>query len=118
MRPLLDELVEKVKARSEPENLGVVLVHNGVVRGTSRLGRKISGMEVSYSREKLNRLISEIELRDGIEAVEVWINSGSLNVGDDIMFVVIAGRYRSDVLPAFEELISRIKEEVILEREV
>ncbi len=34
------------------------------------------------------------------------------------MIVAVAGRYRSDVLPAFEELISRIKKEVVLEKEV
>ncbi|RUM43942.1 MAG: molybdenum cofactor biosynthesis protein MoaE, partial [Desulfurobacterium sp.] len=62
--------------------------------------------------------ISEIERRNGIEAVKVWINRGRLKVGDDIMVVVVAGRFRKDVLPAFEELISRIKEEVVVEREV
>jgi len=118
MRPSVDEIVERVKRRSNPENLGMVLVHNGVVRGSSRSGGKVSGMELSYNEEKLRQLISEIESREGIEAVEVWLNSGKLNVGDDIMVVAVAGRYRSDVLPAFEELISRIKREVVIEKEV
>ncbi len=118
MRPSIDEIVKRVKGRSNPENLGMVLVHNGVVRGSSRSGGKVSGMELSYNAEKLKQLISEIESREGIEAVEVWLNSGKLNVGDDIMVVAVAGRYRSDVLPAFEELISRIKKEVVLEKEV
>ena len=118
MKPSIDEIVERVKQRSNPENLGMVLVHNGVVRGSSRSGGKVSGMELSYNEEKLRQLISEIESREGIEAVEVWLNSGKLNVGDDIMIVAVAGRYRSDVLPAFEELISRIKREVVIEKEV
>ncbi len=118
MRPSLDEIVERVKRRSNPENLGMVLVHNGVVRGSSRSGERVLGMELSYDEEKLKQLISEIESREGIEAVEVWLNSGKLKVGDDIMIVAVAGRYRSDVLPAFEELISRIKKEVVLEKEV
>ena len=118
MRPSIDEIVERVKRRSNPENLGMILVHNGVVRGSSRSGGKVFGMELSYNREKLNQLISEIESREGIEAVEVWLNSGNLKVGDDIMVVAVAGRYRSDVLPAFEELISRIKKEVVLEKEI
>ncbi len=118
MRPSVDEIVERVKMRSNPENLGMVLVHNGVVRGSSRSGERVLGMELSYDEEKLKQLISEIESREGIEAVEVWLNSGKLKVGDDIMIVAVAGRYRSDVLPAFEELISRIKKEVVLEKEV
>ena len=118
MRPSLDEIVERVKRRSNPENLGMVLVHNGVVRGSSRSGERVLGMELSYDEEKLKQLISEIESREGIEAVEVWLDLGKLKVGDDIMIVAVAGRYRSDVLPAFEELISRIKKEVVLEKEV
>jgi len=118
MRPSIDEIVKRVKRRSNPENLGMVLVHNGVVRGSSRSGGKVSGMELSYDEEKLREIVSEIESREGIEAVEVWLNSGKLSVGDDIMVVAVGGRYRSDVLPAFEELISRIKREVVVEKEV
>jgi len=118
LRPSIDSLVKKAKKRSNPENLGMVLVHNGVVRGTSRNGKKVSGMNLSVNKEKLSRVIKEIERKDGIEAVEVWLNEGNLKVGDDIMIVVVTGRFRSNVLPAFEELISRIKEEVICEQEL
>ncbi len=113
-----DELIERVKRRAKPENLGMVLVHNGVVRGSSKSGREVKEMELSVNREKLKELIEEIEKREGIEAVEVWINEGRLKVGDDIMLVAVGGRFRSDVLPAFEELIGRIKREVVVEKEI
>ena len=118
MRPSVEELIRDVKRSSDPKNLGMVLVHNGIVRGSSKKGEAVEGMELDYDEEKLKEVISEIERRDGIEAVKVWINRGRLKVGDDIMVVVVAGRFRKDVLPAFEELISRIKEEVVVEREV
>ncbi|SMO65192.1 molybdopterin synthase catalytic subunit [Balnearium lithotrophicum] len=118
MRPSVDELIDKVKRNSNPENLGMILVHNGIVRESSRSGERVSEMELSFDSEKLNEVVSEIEKKDGIEAVEVWINKGRLKVGDDIMVVVVAGRFRSDVLPAFEELISRIKKEVVVEKEI
>jgi molybdopterin synthase catalytic subunit len=50
--------------------------------------------------------------------VKVWINSGNLKVGDKIMFVLVAGRFRTDVLPVFEELLSLIKNEIVTEEEV
>jgi molybdopterin synthase catalytic subunit len=118
LRPSVDEMIDRVKRNSNPENLGIILVHNGVVRGSSRSGERVSEMELSFDRERLKDVVSEIEGRDGIEAVEVWINEGRLKVGDDIMVVVVAGRFRSDVLPAFEELISRIKKEVVVEKEI
>ncbi|RUM90157.1 MAG: molybdenum cofactor biosynthesis protein MoaE [Thermovibrio sp.] len=118
MRPSVDELIDRVKRSSNPGNLGMILVHNGIVRGSSRSGERVSEMELSFDSEKLKKVVSEIEKKDGIEAVEVWINEGRLKVGDDIMVVVVAGRFRSDVLPAFEELISRIKKEVVVEKEI
>jgi len=117
-KPTADELIERIKRRAKPENLGMVLVHNGTVRGSSREGREVKEMELSADREKLKEVVAEIEKREGIEAVEVWINEGRLKVGDDIMLVAVGGRFRSDVLPAFEELIGRIKREVVVEREI
>ena len=95
----------------------MILVHNGVVRGSSESGGSVKGMNLSYNRDKLNELVKEIESREGIEAVEVWINEGKLEVGDEIMIVAIGGRFRTDVLPAFEEMIKRIKAEVVKEVE-
>jgi molybdopterin synthase catalytic subunit len=118
VKPSIDEIVERIKKRSKPENLGMILVHDGIVRGSSKSGGSVKGMNLSYDRDKLNELVKEIESREGIEAVEVWINEGKLEVGDEIMIVAIGGRFRTDVLPAFEEMIKRIKAEVVKEVEV
>jgi molybdopterin synthase catalytic subunit len=34
------------------------------------------------------------------------------------MFLIVAGRFRTDVLPVFEELLSVIKREIVTEQEV
>jgi molybdopterin synthase catalytic subunit len=39
-------------------------------------------------------------------------------VGDDIMNVCVAGRFRTDVLPVFQELLTTIKTEIVREEEV
>jgi len=44
--------------------------------------------------------------------IKAWINEGPLKVGDDIMYVLVAGRLKTNVLPTFEELVSKIKREV------
>jgi molybdopterin synthase catalytic subunit len=77
----------------------------------------VKGMQLSYDKEKLNSLISEFKKREGIVAIKAWINEGTLNIGDDIMYVLVAGRLRTDVLPTFEELLSKIKGEVVSEKE-
>ena len=105
------------KRKSDPEDLGMILIHNGIVRGTSKDGKMVKGMYLSYDSEKLNSLISEFKKKEGIVAINAWINEGTLNIGDDIMCVLVAGRLRTDVLPTFEGLISKIKGEVVSEKE-
>ncbi len=115
---MIEEWLAEVKKTADPEGLGMVLVHNGVVRGTSEQGNPVSGMNLSYDEEKLQRLVSEQKRKDGIVDIKVWINRGELKVGDDIMLVLVAGRFRTDVLPVFEFLLSTIKREIVHEREL
>ena len=95
------------------------MVHDGVVRESSREnGGKVKEMVLSFNEGKLRGIVSKLEKREGIEAIRVWINEGRLKIGDDIMLVIVAGRFRKDVLPVFEELLSKIKKEVVIEREI
>ncbi len=114
---MIDQWIAEVKQSSDPQELGMILIHNGIVRATSKDGKGVKGMRLSYDREKLNFLIAEFGKKDGIVAIKAWINEGTLKVGDDIMYVLVAGRLRTDVLPTFQELISRIKREVVSEEE-
>jgi molybdopterin synthase catalytic subunit len=115
---MIEEWLAEVKKKADPEGLGMVLVHNGVVRGTSKQGKPVGGMNLSYDEEKLRRLVSEQKRKDGIVDIKVWINRGKLKVGDDIMLVLVAGRFRTDVVPVFESLLSSIKGEIVNEREL
>jgi molybdopterin synthase catalytic subunit len=113
----IDRWMEEILAKAKKENLGMVLVHKGVVRATSREGRPVEGMDLFYDPERLKAVVKELEGREGIEAIKVWINQGRLRVGEDIMVALVAGRYRREVLPVLEELLSRIKREVVREEE-
>ena len=44
-------------------------------------------------------------------------SSGTLKVGDDIMYILVAGRFKTDVLPALDELLSLVKREIVMEQE-
>jgi molybdopterin synthase catalytic subunit len=115
---MIDEWLDEVKQRSNPEDLGMILVHNGIVRSNSRSGRPVKGMKLSYDRDRLNSVIPVFKRRPGVIEVKVWINSGNLKVGDNIMFLLVAGRFRTDILPVFEELLSLIKNEIVTEEEI
>jgi molybdopterin synthase catalytic subunit len=115
---MIDRWVEEVKQSANPEDLGMILVHNGIVRGTSKSGRPVQGMKLSYNQERLDSAVPIFKQRTGVAEVRVWINSGNLKVGDNIMFLLVAGRFKTDILPVFEELLSLIKNEIVTEEEV
>jgi molybdopterin synthase catalytic subunit len=115
---MIDRWLEEVKQTACPDDLGMILVHNGIVRGASKSGKPVLGMKLSYDQKKLNSIIPIFQKRPGIVEVKVWINTGNLAVGDNIMLLLVAGRFRTDVLPVFEELLSVIKSEIVTEEEV
>ena len=114
---MIEEWIAEVKRGSDFRQLGMILIHNGVVRSTSKEGDIVSGMDLTYDKEKLNGLIDEFSKKEGILTVRAWINEGHLKVGDDIMYVLVAGRLRKYVLPALEGFVSKIKQEVVSEKE-
>jgi len=114
---VLEKFLKELKEQCAQKELGMILVHVGIVRGTSKEGNLVQEMYVDFSEERLQGLIKESEKKEGICGIKVWINKGVLKVGDPIMVVAVAGRFRKDVLPCLEELLNRIKKEVVKEEE-
>ena len=114
---MIDGWLKEIKGRADFKDLGMILVHNGVVRATSKEGKPVKGMHLSHDRQELMSLLDELRRRDGIAEIKVWINEGDLKVGDDIMYALVAGRFRNLVIPVLEELVSKIKKEIISEKE-
>ncbi len=75
-------------------------------------------MNLSFDKTKLEAAVRKFKKKNGIADIKAWINEGHLQVGDDIMNVSVAGRFRKDVLPVFQELITVIKTEIVKEEEI
>lgn len=124
--PSADKWLREAKAAASANGVGMYLIHNGVVRGTSRAyvregstdARKVCGMELDHDEKKLAGAIAECERMEGISLVRVWINSGTLKTGDDIMYVLVGGETRQRVIAALEALVDKIKNECVTEREI
>jgi molybdopterin synthase catalytic subunit len=115
---MIKDWIEEVKQKAKPEELGMILIHNGLVRGTSKTGRPVQGMKLSYDQKKLDAVIPLFRQKPGIVEIKAWINTGHLKIGDSIMLLLVAGRFRTDVLPVLEELLSVIKREIVTEEEL
>ena len=108
----LTALIDRIKSHPDYAKVGMILCHNGVVRGTSRDGRPVSGLTVTVDREVLDDILAEQRRRPGIVDILVEIQGGSLKVGDDVMFIVVAGDLRDHVIPVLEDTLNAIKKRV------
>jgi molybdopterin synthase catalytic subunit len=108
----LTALIDRIKSQPDYAKVGMILSHNGVVRGTSRNGQHVSGLTVSVDHEALDDILAEQRQRPGIVDIVVEFREGSLKVGDDLMFIVVAGDLRDHVIPVLEDTLNAIKKRV------
>lgn len=108
MISLIDK-IQEIKDKANPDNLGMILVHNGVVRATSDSGQRVNKISIDYSESELKKLIEEVERLQPVEKVWVWINTGTLSVGEDVMYVIMGGNKRNELFPIFFDFVDKIK---------
>lgn len=100
------------------ENVGMVLVHNGVVRGWSRQDHKtVACLDVTVDETRTEALRKEYLQKPGIYKIFIECRSGRLHPGDDLLFIVVAGDIRENVKPVLSELLDRIKTEAVIKSE-
>jgi len=80
-------------------------------------GSSVKGMVFSYDAEKVEAAIAETLKLNGIFYVRAWLNEGQLEVGGDIMYVLIGGDIRPHVVDALQFLVEKIKTECVTEIE-
>ena len=78
----------------------------------------VTGMLFSYDEAKVNAVIADAYKLEGIYYIKVWLNEGQLKMGDDIMYVLIGGDIRPRVVDALQYLVSRVKNECVVETEL
>lgn len=123
--PSIDQWLKEAKADPAAKNCGMFLVHNGTVRQTAKaLVRQgaadtlpVKGMDFSYDGKKLSAAIDRAYTLPGIYYIRVWLNEGQLDLGDDIMLVLIGGDIRPHVVDALQFLVGEIKNHCVVEKE-
>jgi molybdopterin synthase catalytic subunit len=109
----INKMMQQIKSHPEFDKVGMVLCHNGVVRSTSRDGRKVNGLRVTVDHEKLEQIIDEQRRKSGIEDIRVEIaENRDLAVGDDVMLLLVAGDIRENVIAVLAETLNLIKSTV------
>lgn len=116
----ISKTIQDLKKRPEfTDNVGMILIHNGVVRNWSRKDRaEVSALEVIPDYEKIEALKQEYLQREGIFEIIVKAYSGTFQPGDDLLYIIVAGDIRENIKPVLAELLDRIKSEAVTKKEI
>jgi molybdopterin synthase catalytic subunit len=115
--PSVDQWLAEAKALPEASDVGMWLTHNGVVRRTPKQkvragiddGSSVERLVFSYDEAKVASAIEEARQMTGIYYVRVWLNEGTLEVGDSIMYILVGGDIRPHTVDCLQALVGEIK---------
>jgi molybdopterin synthase catalytic subunit len=114
----IEELILKIKKHPRYNEVGMILCHNGVVRGTSRNGTPVTELTVRVNRQELDEILADIRNRQGIIEALAEVREGTFKVGDDVMYVVVAGDFRENVFSAIQDAVHLIKRHITEKTEI
>jgi molybdopterin synthase catalytic subunit len=111
----LSELLKSVKERADFHGAGAIATFVGVVRGETLDGENVEGLELQAYEEEANKVLGsiceELKKREGIVDVQIHHFVGEFSVGEDLVYVVVAGAHRENVFGVLREAVERYKSE-------
>jgi molybdopterin synthase catalytic subunit len=109
------DLLNKAKKSDNYEKAGAITLFIGVVRGENLEGEKVQKLTLEAYEEKANEVLTkicdELSKKKGIVDVQIHHLLGEFNIGEDLVYVLVAGSHRTDVFPVLQEAVERYKTE-------
>ncbi len=109
------ELLKSVKERADFHRAGAIATFVGVVRGETLGGENVEGLELQAYEEQANKILGgicdDLKKREGVVDVQIHHFVGEFNVGEDLVYVVVAGVHRENVFGVLREAVERYKSE-------
>ena len=111
---LLD-MIDNVKNETNFKKAGAITLFIGVVRGQAEKAEKVQKLELEAYEEKANQVLMNIcdQLRKKPGVIDVQIHHllGEFSVGEDLVYVLVAGSHRENIFSVLEEAVERYKSE-------
>jgi molybdopterin synthase catalytic subunit len=112
---LLSDVVESVKKRPDYHKVGAMAMFIGVVRGETKKGEQVQHLQLEAYEEKadeaLEKICKQLKSRKGIMDVQIHHFTGEFELGEDLVYVLVAGSHRTNVFLVLEEAVERYKKE-------
>ena len=111
----VQDAISNIKKDANYHKAGAIALFIGVVRGETLEGEKVEKLKLEAYEEKANQVLTKIcddlSQKPGIVNVQIHHLLGEFNVGDDLVYVAVAGSHRTDVFPVLREAVERYKSE-------
>ena len=111
----VSNLLSNIKKSSNFEKAGAIALFIGVARGETLEGEKVQKLTLEAYEEKANEVLAKIcddlSQKPGIVDVQIHHLLGEFNIGEDLVYVSVAGSHRTDVFPVLREAVERYKKE-------
>jgi len=111
----LEEIIGKMKANPDFPEAGAIAIFVGVVRGVANTEDTVEKLEIEAYEEKANEVLQHIcedlKKHEGIVDVQIHHFLGEFKVGEDLVYVAVAGKHRQEVFPVLAEAVERYKKE-------
>lgn len=111
----VQNVIDNIKQDVNYHKAGAIGLFIGVVRGETLEGEKCEGLKLEAYEEKANQVLSKIcddlSQKNGVVNVQIHHLLGDFKVGDDLVYVAVAGGHRTDVFPVLSEAVERYKSE-------
>jgi molybdopterin synthase catalytic subunit len=109
------DLLSSIKKGGNFKKAGAIALFIGVARGETLEGEKVQKLTLEAYEEKANEVLAKIcddlSQKPGIIDVQIHHLLGEFNVGEDLVYVSVAGSHRTDVFPVLREAVERYKSE-------
>jgi len=109
------DLLGNMRKSENFEKVGALALFIGVARGETLEGEKVQKLTLEAYEEKANEVLAKIcadlAQRPGIVNVQIHHLLGEFDVGEELVYVLVAGSHRTDVFPVLREAVERYKSE-------
>lgn len=114
----IERILADLHANPDLRKAGAILSFIGIVRGETHDGDKVDYLQYEAYEEKavgvMETIRAETLRKDGIIDVHIHhiVDTVNLEIGDEVLYVVVAGKSRKNVFDVLRETVERVKSEV------
>jgi len=111
----LTDLMSALRANPDFHKVGAVTLFIGVARGETKEKETVQRLELEAYAEKadsvLENICKHLSVKPGIVDVQIHHLTGTFEIGEELVYVAVAGGHRNNIFPVLREAVERYKHE-------